>query len=122
MNLKGRNIEYLVKVGARSQMVINITDSVGTAKSLTDTDTYSTAKWKVWQPDGTLIINGTATYSNRSTGEVSYILSATDTVIANAGIWEGEVELYNASGIMTEQSETFNFTSAIFFSPISMFA
>tara|TARA_R110002020_G_scaffold703_1_gene3452 strand:- start:548 stop:901 length:354 start_codon:yes stop_codon:yes gene_type:complete len=110
MNLKGRNIEYLVKVGARSQMVINITDSVGTAKSLTDTDTYSTAKWKVWQPDGTLIINGTASYSNRSTGEVSYILSATDTVIANAGIWEGEVELYNASGIMTEQSETFNFT------------
>ncbi len=110
MNLNGRNIEYIVKVGARSQMVINITDSVGTAKSLTDTDTYSTAKWKVWKPDGTSIINGTATYSNRATGELSYILSATDTVIANAGIWEGEIELYNASGIMTEQSETFNFT------------
>ena len=110
MNLNGRNIEYLVKVGARSQMVINITDSAGNAKSLTDTDTYSTAKWKVWQPDGTPIINGTATYSNRATGEVSYILQAADTVLANAGVWEGEVELFNASGIMTEQSETFNFT------------
>ncbi len=110
MNLNGRNIEYIVKVGARSQMVINITDSVGTAKSLTDTSTYSTAKWKVWQPDGTLIINGNATYSDRSAGEVSYILAATDTVIANAGIWEGEVELFNSSGVMTEQSETFNFT------------
>ena len=110
MNLNGRNIEYLVKVGARSQVVLNITDSVGTAKNLSDTSTYATAKWKVWQPDGTLIINGTASYSNRATGEISYILSATDTVIANAGIWEGEVELFNASGIMTEQSETFNFT------------
>ena len=110
MNLKGRNIEFIVKVGARSNVVINISDSSGVAKNLSDTSTYATAKWKVWQPDGTIIINGTASYSNRSTGEITYLLSATDTVIANAGIWEGEVELLNSSGIMTEQSETFNFT------------
>ena len=110
MNLKGRNIEFIVKAGARSNVVINITDASGVAKNLSDTSTYATAKWKVWQPDGTILINGDATYSNRSTGEISYILSATDTVIANAGIWEGEIELLNTSGIMTEQSETFNFT------------
>ena len=110
MNLKGRNIEFIVKVGARSNVVINIAESSGVAKNLSDTSTYATAKWKVWQPDGTIIINGTASYSNRSTGEISYTLSSADTVIANAGIWEGEVELLNSSGIMTEQSETFNFT------------
>ena len=110
MNLKGRNIEFIVKAGARSNVVINIADASGVAKNLSDTSTYATAKWKVWQPDGTIIINGNATYSNRSTGEITYLLSATDTVIANAGIWEGEVELLNSSGVMTEQSETFNFT------------
>ena len=110
MNLKGRNIEFIVKVGARSNVVINIADSSGVAKNLSDTSTYATAKWKVWQPDGTIIINGTASYSNRSTGEITYLLVSADTVIANAGIWEGEVELLNSSGIMTEQSETFNFT------------
>ena len=110
MNLKGRNIEFIVKAGARSNVVINIADASGVAKNLSDTSTYATARWKVWKPDGTSIINGAATYSNRSTGEITYLLSATDTVIANAGIWEGEVELLNSSGVMTEQSETFNFT------------
>jgi hypothetical protein len=110
MNLTGRNIEYLIKVGARSQVILNITDSVGVKKDLTDTSTYATAKWKVWQPDGTLLIDGSATFTDRVNGEVSYSLTINDTVIANAGIWEGEVELFNTSGIMTEQSETFNFT------------
>tara|TARA_R110002051_G_scaffold152947_3_gene225499 strand:- start:3076 stop:3429 length:354 start_codon:yes stop_codon:yes gene_type:complete len=110
MNLKGRNIEFIVKVGARSNVVINIADASGVAKNLSDTATYATAKWKIWKPDGTLLVNGTASYSNRSTGEITYLLASADTVIANAGIWEGEVELLNSSGIMTEQSETFNFT------------
>ena len=110
MNLKGRNIEFIVKVGARSNVVINIAESSGVAKNLSDTATYATAKWKVWQPDGTILINGTASYSNRATGEISYLLVSADTVIANAGIWEGEVELWNSSDILTEQSETFNFT------------
>ena len=91
-------------------MVISITDASGVAKDLSDTSTYATAKWKVWQPDGTILINGNATYSDRTTGEISYLLAAVDTVIDNAGIWEGEVELWNSSDILTEQSETFNFT------------
>ena len=110
MNLTGRLIEFSVKAGATSTLIMNVTTASGAVKNMSSTATYATAKWKVWQPDGTILINGDATYSDRSTGEISYILSATDTVIANAGIWEGEIELLNTSGIMTEQSETFNFT------------
>ncbi len=110
MNLTGRNIEYIVKVGARSQLVMNIKDSAGVAKDLTDTNTYSTARWKVWQPDGTLLIDGAATYATRATGEITYDLLDADTVVANAGIWEGEVEMLNISAVISEQSETFNFT------------
>ena len=40
---------------------------------------------------------------------MTYSLSATDTAIANAGNWEGEVELYNNSGVIVEQTESFSF-------------
>lgn len=110
MNLVGRNIEFIVKVGSRSQVLLTITDSAGVAKDLTDTNTYNTAVWKVWKPDGTLIINGAATYEDRANGIIGYNLSAADTDILNAGIWEGEVEMLNISAVMTEQSVSFNFT------------
>ena len=110
MNLKGRNIEFIVKSGARSSVVISIADASGVAKNLSDTATYATAKWKVWQPDGTLIINGDATYADRTTGQISYALTSANTAIANAGVWEGEIEFLNSSGAISDQSETFNFT------------
>ena len=37
------------------------------------------------------------------------LISATDSAIANAGNWEGEVELYNNSGVIVEQTESFSF-------------
>lgn len=110
MNLVGRNIEYIVKVGARTTLVINIKDSTGAVRDLSNATTYATAVWKVWKPDGTLLINGAATYGNRASGEITYALTAADTVVANEGVWEGEVEMLNSSAVMTEQSETFNFT------------
>ena len=110
MNLKGRNIEFIVKAGARSSVVLNITDASGVAKNLSDTSTYATAKWKVWQPDGTLIIDGAATYADRSAGQISYQLTSSNTAIANAGVWEGEIEFLNSAGQISDQSETFNFT------------
>jgi hypothetical protein len=110
MNLVGRNIEYRVKVGALSQLLLIVTDSAGVVKDLTNATTYATATWKVWQPDGTLLINGACAYGTRASGEITYNLAAGDTVIANAGVWEGEVEMFNASAALTEQSETFNFT------------
>lgn len=109
MNLTGRATEYRVKVGSVAFLTLTVTDSSGTAKSLTDDVTYATGKWKVWQPNGTLLINGDITYFSRATGVVSYQLTTTDTALANAGVWEGEVELVNSSGNMSEQTKSFNF-------------
>jgi len=110
MNLTGRLIEFNVKSGATSTLIMNVTTSSGTAKNMSSTSTYATAKWKVWQPDGTLIINGTATYADRTTGQISYALTSANTAIANAGVWEGEIEFLNSAGAISDQSETFNFT------------
>ena len=107
--MTGRAVEYRVKSGARATLTLTIKDDEGVAKNLNDTVTYATGKWKVWKPDGTLIINGDLVYDDRPNGVVSYRLSASDTAIANAGIWEGEVELINSSNEMTDQTKSFNF-------------
>tara|TARA_R110002020_G_scaffold11474_1_gene43132 strand:+ start:639 stop:992 length:354 start_codon:yes stop_codon:yes gene_type:complete len=108
-NMRGRAVEYRVKVGSRATVYVNVADSSGSGKALTDTSLYATATWKVWKPDGTLIINGACTFSDRDAGEIAYALTANDTALANAGNWEGEVEIKNSSSVMTEQTKTFNF-------------
>jgi hypothetical protein len=108
-NLNYRDVEYRVKVGDRVKLTLTMTDYTGTALNLSNTTSYSTGKWKVWKPDGTLVVNGTITFETRASGIVSYTLTATDTVLANAGIWEGEVEIKSTSDVITEQSRTFNF-------------
>jgi len=109
MNMVGRSTEFRVKAGSLITLQLTITDDGGTAKNLSNTVTYNTGKWKVWKPDGTLIINGNITYTNRANGIVSYTLVTTDTAIANAGIWSGEVELKDSGGAISEQTKTFNF-------------
>lgn len=109
INLNRRNNEYRIKVGARAILLINIKDSTGATKDLSDTDTYYSGVWKVWKPDGTLVINGAVTFEDRVNGQVGYALTAADTVTANTGVWEGEVELKNDTGLMTEQTSTFDF-------------
>ena len=109
-NLTPRDVEYRVKSGSRATLELTVNDSSGTAKNLSNNVTYATGVWKVWKPDGTLIINGAVTYSDRTNGKVTYALSAADTAIANAGNWTGEVELLNSAGVMSEQTKSFNFT------------
>ena len=109
MNMVGRSTEFRVKVGSRPTLQLTITDDAGTAKNLSNTVTYATGKWKVWKPDGTIIINGNITYTTRASGIVTYTLVTSDTVIANAGIWSGEIELLDSSGGVSEQTKTFNF-------------
>ena len=109
-NLTPRDVEYRVKSGSRATLELVVQDSSGTAKNLSNTVTYSTGVWKVWKPDVTLIINGAITYSDRTNGKIIYALSATDTAIANAGNWSGEIELLNSAGVMSEQTKSFNFT------------
>ena len=109
MNMVGRATEFRVKSGSRPTLQLTITDDAGAAKNLSNTVTYNSGKWKVWKPDGTLLINGNIVYTTRSSGLVSYTLQSSDTVIANAGNWSGEVELKDSSGAISEQTKTFNF-------------
>ena len=109
MNMVGRSTEFRVKVGSKPTLQLTITDDAGTAKNLSNTVTYATGRWKVWKPDGTLIINGSITYATRASGIVTYTLVTSDTLIANAGIWSGEIEPWDSSGAVSEQTKTFNF-------------
>jgi len=109
MNMVGRSTEFRVKAGSLITLQLTITDDGGTAKNLTNNVTYATGKWKVWKPDGTLLINGNIVYTTRANGLISYTLQSSDTVIANAGNWAGEVELKDSSGAISEQTKTFNF-------------
>ena len=110
MNMTGRGTSFIVKAGSRATLQITIKDSSGTAKNLSNTVTYNSGKWKVWKPDGTLLIDGTISFADRANGVVTYALSATDATNAKAGVWEGEVELKDSSSVISAQTQTFNFT------------
>ena len=110
MNMTGRSTSFVVKVGSRATLQLTIKNSDGTVKDLSNDTTFATGKWKVWKPDGTLIIDGSITFSDRSNGIVTYTLGASDATAANAGVWEGEVEIKDTSSVISEQTETFNFT------------
>lgn len=110
MDMTPRAIEYRVKAGSRATLQLTISDATGTAKDLTDDVTYATGKWKVWKTDGTLLLNGDITYTTRASGVISYALSSTDATNAKAGRWEGEVELLDTNGDISEQTESFSFS------------
>ena len=56
--MRKRDIEFVEKVGSRRTVSLTLTDDVGTVIDLSSTTTYNSGKWKVWKPDGTLIIDG----------------------------------------------------------------
>ena len=105
--MRKREIEYKFKVGSRATLQFTILDDAGVAKDLTSLTLYDTGTFKVWKSDGTLVISGSITFTTRASGLVSYALTANDTVAANSGVWEGEVEILNDSSVMEEQTETF---------------
>ena len=112
MDMTPRSTSFTIKVGSTTTLELTIKNADGTARDLSNTTTFYSGKWKVWKPDGTLIINGTLVFEDRPNGIVSYRLAASDVVLANAGIWEGEVEIFDGDGDMREQTKTFNFTIA----------
>ena len=109
VDMQGRATEFKVKAGSRATPQLIVADSSGSAKDLSNSTTYATGKWKVWKPSGTLVINGDIVFTTRASGLVSYPLTEADTVIANAGRWEGEVELKDANGDISEQTKSFTF-------------
>ena len=108
-DMTGRTTEFRIKAGSRATLQLTVADSSGSAKDLSNATTYATGTWKVWKPDGTLIVNGSIVFTTRASGLVSYVLTASDTAIANAGIWAGEVELKDTNGTISEQTQTFQF-------------
>ena len=102
MNMEGRSVEFRVKVGTTATLDLT------TTLDLTNTVTFASGKWKVWKPDGTLLINGNISYYDRANGIVSYTMVTADTA-DKAGNWSGEVELLDSSGAISEQTKTFNF-------------
>lgn len=108
--MRKRDVEYKFKVGSRATLQFTVLDDLGNPKDISDTALYATGKFKVWRPDGTLIIEGAITFTTRASGIVSYALTAANSSASNAGIWEGEVEIYDNGGIMSEQVETFTVT------------
>ena len=107
--MEGRATEFKVKAGSRATLQLIVADSSGTGKDLSNTTTFATGKWKVWKPGGTLVINGDLVFTTRASGLVSYVLTAADTAIGNAGRWEGEVELKDSNGDISEQTKSFTF-------------
>ena len=77
---------------------------------MTNSTTFYSGKWKVWQPDGTLLIDKSIVYGTRSSGIVTVTFGHEEITAAKAGIWAGEVELRNTSDVISEQTQTFNFT------------
>ena len=66
IDMEGRAIEFKVKAGSRATVQLIVADSSGNAKDLTNTTTFATGKWKVWKPGGTLIIDGTISFTTRA--------------------------------------------------------
>ena len=109
MNMVGRSVIFVTKVGSRSTFELTIKNNDGTVKDLSNNTQYATGKWKVWQPNGTLLINGNIAYSDRPNGLITYTLGSTDTTSDKVGVWEGEVELKDTDGVISEQTQSFNF-------------
>ena len=110
MDMTPRSVSFTIKVGSTTTLELTIKNADGTARDLTNTTTFHSGKWKVWKPDGTLLIDHNIVYDTRSSGIVRVTFGEGHITAAKAGIWAGEVELKNASNVISEQTQTFNFT------------
>jgi hypothetical protein len=110
MDMTPRSTSFTIKVGSTTTLELTIKNADGTARDLSNTTTFYSGKWKVWKPDGTLVIDKAIVYVTRASGIVSVTFGSTEITAAKAGIWAGEVELRNTSDVISEQTQTFNFT------------
>ena len=110
MDMTPRSVSFIIKVGSTTTLELTIKNADGTARDLTNDTTFNSGKWKVWKPDGTLLVDKSIVYGTRSSGIVSVTFGHEEITAAKAGIWAGEVELRNTSDVISEQTQTFNFT------------
>lgn len=110
MDMTPRSVSFIIKVGSTTTLELTIKNADGTARDLTNSTTFYSGKWKVWKPDGTLLVDKSIVYGTRSSGIVTVTFGHEEITAAKAGIWAGEVELRNTSDVISEQTQTFNFT------------
>ena len=110
MDMTPRSVSFIIKVGSTTTLELTIKNADGTARDLSNSTTFHSGKWKVWQPDGTLLVDKSIVYGTRSSGIVTVTFGHEEITAAKAGIWAGEVELRNTSDVISEQTQTFNFT------------
>ncbi len=104
----GTELEIYVDSNKTFQFTI-INPSTGLAQNLTDTDVYNTGSVKIYKPDGTILITTSVTYTDRINGIVEFTIVDTESIIANAGNWIGDLELINdTSDIIDQQKFNFN--------------
>jgi len=109
--MRDKPIIYTIKVGSTNALQFNIYDDTGVnLRDLSNTSTYASGTLRVWKPDGTLVINGAITFTTRASGLVTYGVSSSDSVAANAGKWYGEIQMKSNDGTtITLQTDTFSF-------------
>ena len=110
MDMTPRSVSFTIKVGSTTTLELTIKNADGTARDLTNDTTFHSGKWKVWKPDGTLLVDKSIVYGTRSSGIVTVTFGHEEITAVKAGIWAGEVELRNTSDVISEQTQTFNFT------------
>ena len=110
MDMTPRSVSFIIKVGSTTTLELTIKNADGTARDLSNSTTFHSGKWKVWKPDGTLLVDKSIVYGTRSSGIVTVTFGHEEITAAKAGIWAGEVELRNTSDVISEQTQTFNFT------------
>lgn len=104
----GETCEIFVGSQKTFELTILDPDDPTMAKNLSDATVFATGNFKIVRPNGTLIATLTVDYFDRPNGIIQFEVTTTETVLANAGNWKGELELINDQGIPVEQ-QVFNF-------------
>ena len=101
-------ITFTVNVGTTKSLQLTILDpDTGLAKDLSSVTLYAGSTVKIYKPDGTQIgatIN--ATFSSRANGVMIFTVSGTSqSTLANAGNWIGEIIFTNNGGLTVDQQQ-----------------
>ena len=104
-------ITFTVNVGTTKSLQLTILDpDTGLAKDLSSVTLYASSTVKIYKPDGTQVGNtinasfGTA--SDRTAGIMVFTISgSSQSLLANAGNWIGEIIFANNAGVTIDQQQ-----------------
>lgn len=98
----GTELEMFVGSTKTFQLVVNDPDT-GNPINMSDTAVFATGEFKIVKPGGDIITTVAITYGDRPNGRVDFTILATVATNANAGNWEGNLELSDNIPVIIEQ-------------------